>query len=269
MGTQNTSTYGIAASVIIALALSTTNVWAQGSKSQPSSASSAPAQQGAKKDDKVDISDLENKYWAPKDTDFSVVQNRTYTKENRWFLTGQYGIPVNDQWGAGNSLGISANYFWSERMGVQATYLKSSIHNNDASDFIAANFGSGIRPDYNRMNTYYGLGYNLVPFYAKMSFWGKKIMYFDMAITPTIGYTKYDQVLETGLRTKGNFTYGVDVSQFFFFSSHAALRFDLKNQWTKEEIARFHTSKGIVTGGKVQDQNQQDTLFLMGVTFYY
>ena len=38
----------------------------------------------ATKTDKVDISDLEQKYWAPKDTDFSVVQNRTYTKEKRF-----------------------------------------------------------------------------------------------------------------------------------------------------------------------------------------
>src|SRR5665213_1189165 len=49
-------------------------------------------------DEKVDISDLENKYWAPKDTDFSVVQNRTYSKEHRWFFSAQYGIPVSDSY---------------------------------------------------------------------------------------------------------------------------------------------------------------------------
>jgi hypothetical protein len=30
--------------------------------------------------EKVDVTDLEKKYWASKDTDFSVVQNRVYSK---------------------------------------------------------------------------------------------------------------------------------------------------------------------------------------------
>src|SRR5687768_17351365 len=34
--------------------------------------------------EKLDIQGLEEKYWAPKDTDFSVVQNRTYTKAKRF-----------------------------------------------------------------------------------------------------------------------------------------------------------------------------------------
>src|SRR4051794_14929352 len=60
----------------------------------------APAKGGAPAanadDKKVDISDLENKYWAPKDTDFSVVQNRTYSKDHKFIASLQYGIPIND-----------------------------------------------------------------------------------------------------------------------------------------------------------------------------
>src|SRR5690349_4976024 len=44
--------------------------------------------------EKLDVSDLENKYWAPKDTDFSVVQNRTYTKEHKLFLSGEFGPDI-------------------------------------------------------------------------------------------------------------------------------------------------------------------------------
>lgn len=269
MGTQNTSTYGIALSALCALALISNGALAQPKKGKSAPAPQAAADASAKKDDKVDITDLENKYWAPKDTDFSVVQNRTYSKEHRWFLSGQFGSPVNDQWSVGNTFGASVNYFWSERMGMQFTYLKSSLNNNKASDFIADHYGSGIYADHNRLNTFYGLEYNLVPFYAKMSFWGKKIIYFDMAISPLVGYTTYDQQIESGDKTKGAFTYGIDITQYFFFSNHVAIRADLKNQWHNEEIARFHTSGGIPTGGKVQDQTAQDTLFLLGVTFFY
>lgn len=265
MGTRNTSLYGSAVSALVcALALVSNSAYAQGKKATPAPA--APAAQS----DKVDISDLENKYWAPKDTDFSVVQNRTYTKEKRIFLTGHFGRPVNDQWSVGNVYGASLNYFINERMGAQLTYLKGSLTNNEASDFIATNYGSGIYADHNKFQSYYGVGWNIVPFYAKMSFWGTKIIYFDMAITPTIGMTEYEQQIENGgSRKKSAFTYGIDITQYFFFTNYFAIRADLKNQWHDEEIARFHGSGGIPTGGKVKNQTAQDTLFLVGFTLFY
>ena len=38
-------------------------------------------------EEKVDISDLEQKYWAPKDVEFNVVQNRLYSKAGRFGIT--------------------------------------------------------------------------------------------------------------------------------------------------------------------------------------
>jgi len=272
MATRNTSLYSIALSAAFALAFGHI-AHAQGSKkgaSAPAASPSAPAPQAGKKaDEKVDISDLENKYWAPKDTDFSVVQNRTYSKEHRWFLSPQFGRMVNDQWSEGNLLGVSGNYFWSERMGVQISYTAGSLRDNAASDYIANHFGSGIRADHNRFQSYYGIGYNVVPFYAKMSFWGKKIIYFDMAVTPTLGMTNYEQLTEDGNHSKSSFTYGIDITQFFFFSNYFAIRADLKNQWYSADVARYHSSGGIPTGGKVKSETAQDTLFLLGLTFFY
>lgn len=277
MGTRNTSLYGIAA---LAAALVTTSAYAQGGKKGAApaapapapavSAPSAPVAPGAKKEDgKVDISDLENKYWAPKDTDFSVVQNRTYTKDGRWFLTGHLGNPINDQWSEGNIYGFSLNHFITERWGIQATYLKGALRDNQAVNDVAT-YGSGIKPDHGRFSGYYGLGMNVVPFYAKMSFWGKKIIYFDMAFTPTIGMTNYDQVMEDGTRSKSSLTYGIDVTQYFFFTNYFAIRADLKNQWHSEEIVRFRgNTPGKLKGDKVKDKNVQDTQFLLGLTFFY
>ena len=51
--------------------------------------------------DKLDLKKLEDKYWAAKDTDFSVVQNRTYTKEGRAFLSLSYGPLMNDPYSYG------------------------------------------------------------------------------------------------------------------------------------------------------------------------
>jgi hypothetical protein len=47
-------------------------------------------------DKKVDISDLENRYWTAKDTEFSVVQNRLYTKAKRFSVTLQGGTDLSN-----------------------------------------------------------------------------------------------------------------------------------------------------------------------------
>lgn len=221
-------------------------------------------------DKKVDISDLENKYWAPKDTDFSVVQNRTYSKEHKYFLSPQYGVPINDSHSDGSLYAVTANYFWSERYGLQATYLRANMKNNESTRDLVNFAGGGVQPDHNRMNSYYGVGFNYVPFYAKMSFMGSKILYFDMAITPTLGFTNYDQILQHSTPTKGALTYGFDITQYFFFSKWFAIRADLKNQWYTQEIRKFYNTAGVgAEGSKVKDKLYHDSLFLMGFTFFW
>lgn len=258
MGTWNASKKNIAIG-LLAMVLSTA-VHAQ------SKAPSAPAP-GNKGEDKVDISDLENKYWAPKDTDFSVVQNRTYTKEKRFFLAPQWGMPINDPYSEGNVYGVTLNYFWSERMGVQAMGFKASLTDNDPSRDIQS-LGTGAMPNHGKLSSYMGVGFNFVPFYAKMSFWGKKIIYFDMAFTPTIGVTTYEQQFKTLPKSeKSAFTYGLDITQFFFFSNYFAVRADLKNQFHAEEIRS--AANNSVQGEKLKDKMTQDTLFLIGLMFFY
>lgn len=253
--------------LIIALALFglTTTAYAQNKKAgKPTS-----AEQQADSD-KVDISDLEKKYWAPKDTDFSVVQNRTYAKEKKYFLTAHAGPLVNDQYSEGYIYGGSLNYFFNERYGIQATYLSGDLENNQFTKNLTS-FGSGVQPDFGRFKTYYGVGFSFVPFYAKMSFIGKKILYFDMAITPHIGMTQYDQILEDRAIGKSAFTYGIDVSQFFFFTENFAIRADLKNHFFTEEVLSYrgNSGAGLSKGDKVRDQTTQFTTFLLGVSFYF
>src|ERR1700731_3336923 len=77
------------------------NAFAQTKSAPPAAKAEVKPAAGQKPDDKVDISDLENKYWAPKDTDFSVVQNRTYTKAHRFALSALIGPIVNDPYSTG------------------------------------------------------------------------------------------------------------------------------------------------------------------------
>lgn len=272
---MNTSTYcRIAIAALIATSFSLT-AHAQGGKKGKDAAAPVPAPAGPvapaagapKGDDKVDISDLENKYWAPKDTDFSVVQNRTYSKTGKVLIAPSWGTPINDPYSDGNYVGVVANYFWSERMGVQLTYLKADFHDNETTKDIRALSGtSGAMPNHGKNTGHYSLGWNIVPFYAKMSFWGSRIIYFDMAFTPHIGMTQYEQQIEGANKTQSELTYGLDVSQLFFFSRSFALRVDLKNMWHHEEVVGY---RGADKAMKVQDKTTHDTLFLIGPTFYW
>lgn len=267
MGTQKTTCTRILACGLAAFAVVTAQPSHAQTKAPPVPAPAGPVKPAAP-GDKVDITDLETKYWAPKDTDFSVVQNRTFSKDHKFSVSPQWGRPINDAHSEGNIFGLTANYFWSERMGAQATYLSADLDNNDATNDLAT-YGSGVQPDHGKFKSYMGVGYNFVPFYAKMSFWGKKIIYFDMAFTPTLGMTQYEQVIEFGGKNKSALTYGLDVSQFFFFSRVLAIRVDLKNQWHSEEIVKYRNSSGIQKGEKVTDKNIHDTMFLIGAMFYF
>jgi outer membrane beta-barrel protein len=234
-------------------------------------AQSANAKPGpaAPQDKKLDISDLENKYWAPKDTDFSVVQNRTYSKANRWFITPQYGVLVNDSYSTGAIYGVTGNYFFSERYGVQLSVQHADLKNSQVVSNLQSQFATGVAPDHDKLNNFYGLGFSFVPFYAKMSFMGERIMYFDMAITPVVGLTNYEQTTASGANEKTGFSYGIDLTQYFFLSRWFAIRADLTNHWTNENVVKFHNDQGQLQGAPAGTNNNLDTTFLLGFTFYF
>jgi hypothetical protein len=58
----------------------------------------------------------------------------------------------------------------------------------------------------------------------------------------------------------------LDLTQYFFFTNYFAIRADVKNQWRKEEIVNY---RGTFIGQKVNDKNIHDTMFLLGLTFFY
>jgi len=122
--------------VVTALIWGNSWAWAQ-SASKPSSGKasgpegSASKESGAKEGEKLDLSDLEQKYWAPKDTDFTVVQNRAYTKAKRYAATYMLGPIVNDPFNSGFNHQLNVNYYFDERYGVELIYQTSKLSDSD------------------------------------------------------------------------------------------------------------------------------------------
>lgn len=215
----------------------------------------------------LDVSNFEAKYWAPKDVDFSVVQNRTYPKENRLFLSLNYGPIINDGYSEGNNTGITANYFFTERWGLQVQRVKASLKDNKFTQNLTS-FGGGVQPDFGRLSDVTSVGISWVPIYAKMSLLSSKIIYFDMAITPTIGQVGYSQMTINGPQAQSAFSYGVDVTQYFFLSRNWAIRADVKNFFYKEEIAKYNAgSSGVATGANFRSTTNHTTIFMIGAAW--
>ena len=258
MRSQNTS---LVLTVIVGLLTVSTGYAQSKSKSVPAPAAAAP--KAVDKSDKVDITDIEQKYWAPKDTDFSVVQNRTYAKEKRFSVSLQYGPQVNDPNESGNTLGLAANYFFNERWGVELAYMDAQMKTSDSIRDLAS-FGGGVQPDHARFESYKGIGLNWVPIYAKMSFLNNRIIYFDFAVTPHVGLLDYEQTrINGGGKMKSAVSYGVDLTQYYFFSNNFAFRADFKNKWYKEEVAKF------TTGEQLRKRDTHITTILLGATFFF
>ena len=211
-------------------------------------------------DEKVDVTDLENKYWASKDTDFSVVQNRLYTKAGRLALSLQYGTLVNDPWSEGPTVSGSLGYYFSERFGIEGHFQKTNSVDNKALVNLKSQSGTA---NHSKIVGYQGLSANWVPFYAKMSVLNGSIIYFDMAISPGLGVSTYEQQLRAGNQTKSAPTASLDITQSFFFSKYAAFRVDYKNRWFQEDVVSFNT------GASVTTETAQTSMLLFGFTFFY
>jgi outer membrane beta-barrel protein len=220
--------------------------------------------------DKLDLKKLEDKYWAAKDTDFSVVQNRTYTKDKRFFLSYSYGPLVNDAYSYGRMTNVATGYYFSERWGMEFAYEMGSLKKNDS--VLALEQFNGLRPNYNKFVDYKSLNFIWVPFYSKTSFVDRSIMYFDMQFALGLGQMTYEmqsdeaQIAPTKKTSMG---YNFDFTQQLFFSRHFAIRLDIKNKWSKQDLQRYRLNAGEPeTARALSTTNQQDTTILLGITYF-
>jgi outer membrane beta-barrel protein len=228
----------------------------------PAKTSKAAApQQG--QSDKIDVSDLEQKYWAAKDTDFNVVQNRMYSKAGRFGLSGVYGSLLNDPWTTGATYGGSLSYYLSERYGIEASYLYTDARDSKAVDYLRANQGG--TPDYNKLKSYYGVGFEWVPFYAKMSVLNSMITYFDMGFTFGLGMQTYEQQKVEGSSVVTTPAAEITVTQHYFLSRYLGLRVDLKNRFYQEEAVAYRIIPNRSRGTSLTNQ----TFLLLGMTFFF
>lgn len=246
------------------------------SQTQTKSASSvsapthqAPAPQAApapSSADRIDVSDLEKKYWAAKDTDFNVVQNRLYSKAGRLSFSGFYGTLVNDPWSTGPTFGGTVAYYFSERYGIEAEYSLTNSDDNQAAQRLKQ---QGGYPDHNQLRDYYGLNFEWVPFYAKMSVLNSFIMYFDMGFSLGGGMQTYTQKRDIGDQNVATPALEFNVTQHYFMSKNFGLRVDLKNRWYQEDVQYYKATTRMSLGNSSGTSTSNSTYLLIGMTVFF
>ncbi len=236
--------------------------------SQVQAQDSAPAGKPATEQrgsDKLDIKKLEQKYWAAKDDDFSVVQNRRYTKAQRFFGTVAGGVPINDPFSAGTLLGLQVGYFFNERWGLDLTYTSGNLSDNDSVKNYKTLNGA-VSPNYNVFNNSVILSGTFVPLYAKMSFLDRSIIYFDMGISLGVGTTGYTIKTDDGDQVKSAFSYQIGIVQQIFFSENFAIRADFLNRFTNEEQLKYASN---APNRDLGTKLINDTAILLGLTYWH
>lgn len=227
---------------------------------------------GAENSDKLDVSELEQKYWSPKDTDFNVVQNRTYTKAKRFALSAQAGSLINDTYAQSLEMGLTANYYFNERYGVELSYIKSAAKEKKIINAFKDRYAT--TPSYNLPDSYIGASFNFVPLYAKMSLLDKHILYFDLSIAPGVGLQSYTQKKWNGDIEKSSPAVSIDVTQHVFFSRNFAFRVDFKNRWWKEEVREYFggtndNNNNFQVDRVLSNDLSNTTELLFGLTFFF
>ncbi|MEI7973868.1 MAG: outer membrane beta-barrel domain-containing protein [Bdellovibrio sp.] len=221
--------------------------------------------------DRLDLKQLEDKYWSAKDRDFAVVQNRTYIKEKRFFLNAGYGVLMNDPYSNGRVTNWALGYYFSEQWGIElAQETGSLIDNASVSAFVNQN---ASKPNYNKLNNYTSLNALFVPFYAKMSMLDRAIVYFDIQFALGVGSMKYTSIIDPAQgpdRSGQALGYNFDFTQQLYFSRHWAIRMDLKNKWSSQNVYRWRIPGGDSESNRaLPNVQQQDTTLLFGVTFLF
>lgn len=230
---------------------------------QEDAAEDAAAAEESSAPEKVDMKDLEKKYWAPSDQGYTVVQDRTYSKSKKFGVSLLGGPVLMYDFHDGFNFGLAASYHFNERWGVEASFMSYSVDQSETVDQVE-DLGGTL--DRGKVKMYYGISGRWVPFYSKMSFLGSKIVYFDMSFGLNLGMMQYEQQTISGSESQSGVAFGFDISQTYFITPKFAFRVDYAMKFFNEEVVKFNpASPGADPGSKLSDVSSLN----VGLTYYF
>ena len=222
--------------------------------------------------DKVDLKKLEDKYWAAKDADYGVIQNRTFAKAKKPYLSLTTGTLINDPFVKATAFGAMIGYYFTEDFGLEISHISYSSTKSDSVDkFISV--AASTSPNYNLIKSNTSLVFAYTPLYAKLAFMNMSIMYFDMGLTLGAGVTNYEQaVFDNGVANQSNYVkkssphIEFGVMQQLFVTKAFAIRADFKNTFYQSLTVPYQTNFN--TAYSEEKKSTNDTTLTIGLTYF-
>lgn len=212
------------------------------------------------RDKKINTRKLVDDYWTPSEKKYSLIQQRYFVKSNRIMLSATAGTHVNNPQHEGYVAQAGVGYFLSETLGFEVQYANSSLKGNDVIDKLDGLDGGGSTLDRTKTLSYIGGAINYSPIYAKMSFLGYKILYYDLILSAQLGQTEYEQTQLTSSTKASSLTVGLGITQLFYLNKYLSLRVDFNNRFYNAEVLKYNN------GSKVKDRLINDTQLALGVS---
>lgn len=224
----------------------------------------------AQSGDKIDIQNLEQKYWAAKDDDFSVIQNRKYAKAKRFHVSYFLGTLVNDPFAVGYPQALQVGYYLNERWGFDLAYQTADMSQNQSNSQFISQYGTAPNHGFFKNSTIASV--NFVPLYAKMSWMDRSIIYFDTGVSLGLGTLTYSQQNNIGTLVSPIYTstdkstavLSLGVHQQVFVSEKLAFKLEILNYFSNQEQVKYTD----ITE-KLGSKSINDTIFRIGITYWH
>lgn len=177
--------------------------------------------------ERINVESIKEKYWARGDeSELGVVQNRTYSKENKFEFGLNGGILSSDPFLTVRSTGFSFGYHFSEYLSARFIGWKSFATGSSALTTFQEVMHA--ETNYNKPQAYYGGEGSFAFIYGKLSLVGKAIIYYDMHLATGLGMTR----TESGTY----FTPSFGLGQKIFLNQNFSIRADYRAMIYREEI---------------------------------
>lgn len=213
---------------------------------------------GAPKRKKIDTDKLQKKYWTSKDYKTGVVQSRAFSKTNKFRLGLEFMNLMNDKYSTIDGVSnyrIDSSYFINERLGFGLYYEDLNLKNNTAISEMLKFDDGNFTLDHVKASQFFGASLEFVPIYSKMSWMNEKIIYFDLSISPKVGFASYQQqVNQSSPEEEIALSGGLDLAANIFINKRFSFTAAYRIRAFQADVLDFNS--GLVNEeGKIQLQN--------------
>ncbi len=206
--------------------------------------------------DEVDVSKIKEKYWARGDeSELGVVQNRLYSKSQKWSFGVLGGFTTTDPFLNVRQFGGSIGYNFNEVLSAHIIGWKSFVSKSSALETFEENLRASTNNNPPKYTVSAEARSSLI--YGKLSLVGKSIIYYDFYFAGGMGVTGTD-----------NGTYpspSAGVGQKIYLSKSISFDVDYRLQYYRETI--IEKVKPATMGQEVGKRHNWNNVINLGFTF--